>query len=339
MDFLHLILDEIYQFFGLEAVVNIIRSGNYHTLLTRDGFSAILRPVIPFLLVMEIIKCLFQRKFKLIDYKLPFFSYVLNSVIGRFISFAVIIFCVAFFERFAIFKTSFTWYWFIYGYIIWEFAHFIYHFLAHKVRLLWCLHSTHHAPTAMNLSIAYAHFFLEAPYADFIRTTICILLGVHPVTLFVIMAIDGLWGGFIHVSEQSIGNGKLGFLHRFILTPSHHRVHHAKNPLYMDTNFCNLLAIWDQVFKTYQPVQKEVAIEFGITRSMNAHSFIDCYFGEIGALARDVAKAPGWKNKILYIIMPPGWSHTGEDKTASHIRREYLETIAASGRKISKEKS
>src|SRR3954447_4801672 len=101
MDFLHLIFDEIYQFFGLEAVVNIIRSGNYHSLLTRDGFSAILRPVIPFLLIMEIIKCLFQRKFKLIDYKLPFFSYILNGIIGRFISFAVVVFCVAFFEQFA----------------------------------------------------------------------------------------------------------------------------------------------------------------------------------------------------------------------------------------------
>lgn len=54
----------------------------------------------------------------------------------------------------------------------------------------------------MNLSVAYAHFFLEAPYADIIRTTICILLGVNPAMLFVIMFIDGTWGSFIHVGEN-----------------------------------------------------------------------------------------------------------------------------------------
>jgi sterol desaturase/sphingolipid hydroxylase (fatty acid hydroxylase superfamily) len=102
----------------------------------------------------------------------------------------------------------------------------------------------------MNLSISYAHFFLEAPYADFIRTTVCILLGVNPVTLFVVMTIDGLWGGFIHVSEQSIGNGRLGFLHRFILTPSHHRAHHAKIPCTWIPIFATWKSIWDHVFKT-----------------------------------------------------------------------------------------
>ena len=105
--------------------------------------------------------------------------------------------------------------------------------------------------------------------------------------------------GFIHVSEQSIGNGKLGFLHRFHIDAFHHRAHHAKNPLYMDTNFCNLLPIWDHVFKTYQPVKKEVEVEFGITRSMNPNSFIDCYFREIGALAKMWRKH--WDGRIKFI--------------------------------------
>src|SRR5690242_4175652 len=129
------------------------------------------------------------------------------------------------FEKYAIFKTTFTWYWFIYGYIIREFSHFIYHFLAHKVRLLWCLHSTHHAPESMNLTVNYAHFFLEAPYADFIRTSICVLLGVNLQALVLIMFIDGFCGTFIHAGENIIKDGRLGFLNKIILTPSH-RVHH-----------------------------------------------------------------------------------------------------------------
>ena len=142
--------------------------------------------------------------------------------------------------------------------------------------------------------------------------------------LVLIMFIDGIWGGFIHAGEHLIKNGRLGRLGNYILTPSHHRVHHAKNPLYMDTNFCNLLNIWDRIFRTYQPEQPDVPITYGITREMRPNSFVDAYFGEIGALVKDVRRAPGFKNKLLYIIMPPGWSHTGDHKTAKKVREEYF---------------
>jgi sterol desaturase/sphingolipid hydroxylase (fatty acid hydroxylase superfamily) len=176
----------------------------------------------------------------------------------------------------------------------------------------------------MNLTVSYAHFFLEAPYADTIRTTVCILLGVHPELLFLIMFIDGTYGAFIHVGENMIKDGRLGFLNKIILTPSHHRVHHARNPLYIDTNFCNLLNIWDRVFGTYQDEDRAIKVEYGITRKMDSGNFLDVYFGEIVALFKDVYRAPGLKNKLLYMIMPPGWDHMGEHKTAKIIRNKYL---------------
>ena len=326
VDFFTAVYDWIVGFFGVNEFIKIVKSGNYNTFLTYDGFISILGPLFPIVLVLEIFTALVMKKFKAINYKIPFFAYVLNAFIGRFISIAAIVFCIGLFEKFAIIKTTFTWYWFIYGYIVWELAHFVYHYLGHKVRLFWCLHSTHHAPETMNLSISYAHFFLEGPYADVTRTSICILLGVSPPMLFVIMFIDGFWGGFIHIGEQIAKKGKMGYLYKFILTPSHHRMHHAKNPLYMDTNFCNLLNVWDRAFGTYQEEDKNLTIEYGITRKMKPNSFIDSYFGEFGALAKDIHKAPGIKNKILYIFMPPGWSHTGEYKTAKKVRKEYIKS-------------
>jgi hypothetical protein len=155
------------------------------------------------------------------------------------------------------------------------------------------------------------------------------LLGVNQPLLFFIMFVDGTWGAFIHVGENLISNGRLGFLNRFILTPSHHRVHHAKNPLYMDTNFCNLLNIWDRVFGTYRPQRDDIPIVYGITRPMKPGNFLDVYFGEFVALGRDIIKAPGLANKLLYVVMPPGWSHTGDHKTSSVVRREWLEQEAA----------
>src|SRR6195952_4492021 len=216
MHFIKSIYDWIVGFFGVEDLIKIIKSGDYSSFLTYKGIVSIIGPLFPIVLVVEILVALLFKKFKAIDYKISFFSYVLNAVIGRFISIAAIVFCIGLFEKHAIFKTTFTWYWFIYGYIVWEFGHFIYHYLGHKVRLFWCLHSTHHAPQAMNLSVSYAHFFLEGPYADVIRTTVCILLGVSPPMLVVIMFIDGFWGGFIHIGEHMVRDGKMGFLYKFI---------------------------------------------------------------------------------------------------------------------------
>ncbi|HEY1165359.1 MAG TPA: sterol desaturase family protein [Chitinophaga sp.] len=156
------------------------------------------------------------------------------------------------------------------------------------------------------------------------RTGICILAGVNPPLLFFIMFIDGFWGAFIHVGENILPNARLGFLNRIILTPSHHRVHHARNPLYMDTNFCNLLNIWDKVFRTHQHEKQDLKIEYGITREMNPNNFFDVYFGEFYALWKDLVKAPGIKNKFLYMVMPPGWSHTGDHKTAKVTKQAYL---------------
>jgi hypothetical protein len=138
------------------------------------------------------------------------------------------------------------------------------------------------------------------------------------------MFIDGTYGAFIHVGENLIKDGRLGFLNKIILTPSHHRVHHARNPLYMDTNFCNLLNIWDRAFGTYQDEDMKVKVEYGITRKMDSGNFLDVYFGEIVALIKDVYRAPGLKNKLFYIIMPPGWHHNGEHQTAKSIRAKYL---------------
>lgn len=325
MEIIDLLKKEILDFFSVNGLIEMVNSENYSSLKTWAGITTALSPLIPFIVVIEIIMAFARRKLHVIEYRIPFFTYVFNRIVGRYISLGVVAFCIGLFQPLSLVKASPTWYWFIYGYIVWEFSHFIYHYLAHKVRLLWCLHSTHHAPEQMNLSVTYAHFILEAPYADFIRTSICIFLGVSPGMLFAIMFIDGTWGGFIHVGENFIKDARLGFLGKLILTPSHHRVHHARNPLYMDTNFCNLLNIWDRVFKTYQPEQTSIQIEYGITRTINAKNFWDVYFGELYYLGKDVVNAPGLINKFLYIIMPPGWSHSGDHKLASAIRKDYIQ--------------
>ena len=329
MEFLETLYNEVIGFLGISQALEILRSGDYSTFTTYDGIVSLIYPIIPLLLILELILGFIYKKPQAKVYKVNFLIYIFNRFVGRFIAIAMVALCIGLFQQYAPFQTTMTWYWFIYGYIVWELGHFVYHYLGHKVRLFWCLHSTHHAPEDMNLSVTHAHFFLEAPYADTIRTTVCILLGVQPEMLFLIMFIDGTYGAFIHIGENILKNGRLGVLNKIILTPSHHRVHHAKNPLYMDTNFCNLLNIWDRVFKTYQEEQHHIQIEYGITREMDSGNFLDVYFGEIVALAKDVWNAPGMGNKFRYLLMPPGWSHTGDHKTAKVARSAYLESAQA----------
>lgn len=324
MEILQTLYQEIIGFLGVGKAWELFQAGDYSVFTTYDGIISLIYPIIPLLLILEFILAMVYKKPHIKVYKINFLIYLFNRFIGRFIAIAMVAWIIGWLQPLAPFQTSMTWYWFIYGYIVWEFGHFLYHYWGHKVRLFWCLHATHHVPEQMNLSVTHAHFFLEAPYADAIRTTVCILLGVEPALLFLIMFIDGTYGAFIHVGENIMKDGRMGFMNKIILTPSHHRVHHARNPLYMDTNFCNLLNIWDKVFGTYQNEEKEIIIEYGITRKMDSGNFLDVYFGEFGALFKDVAKAPGIKNKVRYLFMPPGWSHLGEHQTAKLVREDYL---------------
>jgi len=334
MEILQTLYKEILGFLGVNGIINIISSGDYSAFSTLDGILTALRPMIPLLLVFEFGLGIAQKNPQTKVYRTNFIIYVFNRFISRYISLGVTGWMIATLQPYAPFNATLTWYWLFYGYVVWEFAHFIYHFLGHKVRLFWCLHATHHTPEDMNLSVAHAHFFLEAPYADAIRTSICILAGLDPKLLFFIMFIDGTYGTFIHVGENLFKDGTLGlqkvrFFGKYILTPSDHRVHHARNPLYMDTNFCNFINIWDRVFGTYQVERKDIPIEYGITRKIDSGNFMETYFGEVWELLKDMASAPSLKAFLLYPIMPPGWSPDGNHRTATVVRQEYLENKEA----------
>lgn len=286
-----------------------MRADDAGQLLSMDSTWGLLMLLIPILLVAEMVSAYSRGQFRWRHFRVPLLILLANSVLSRFVSLSLAVTVASLLKPHAVLQTGFTWYWFIYGYVVWEFSHFIYHWLGHKVRLLWCIHSTHHAPEHMNLSVSYAHFCLEAPYADLVRIGICTFMGVDPMVLVLVIGLDSIWGSLIHIGEELVPDGRMGFLQKIILTPSHHRLHHARNPLYIDTNFCNLLNIWDRLFGTYQEQQDDIPPEYGIKRPMNSNSFMDVYFGEFAALARDIRQAPRWRDKLCYLLLPPDWTH------------------------------
>lgn len=198
--------------------------------------------------------------------------------------------------------------WWVYGLLVYEFFYWLQHFLAHKVRILWCFHSIHHAPTEMNLFVGFNHSFVESLIIRPIFVGILpVLLGVNPVIILVCNIIDTSWGCFLHVSNHTLSR-KLGVLEYFMQTPLHHRAHHSKESKYIDTNFASITLFWDYILGTYKSNEQDIK-EFGITRFVNTQSFWDVQFGELYSLWKDIISAPTLKIKILYIFKKPGWNH------------------------------
>lgn len=268
-----------------------------------------------------------NAKFLLIflrNYKTNFLARVFNEYVSKLFIIFVYIEMMPFFHRYALFAIPNTWWGWLYAYLMWELTYWIWHYLGHRVRLFWCLHAPHHAPAQMNLTVAWVHFFAEGYYTAAVQVPLLMIFGVSPEMVAIILVIDGTWGTFIHCGEAAFKNGRLGWMEKLFITPSHHRVHHARNPLYIDTNFCVLLPFWDWLFGTLQNERKEVVIEYGITRNVNVTSFIDMYFGECILLMKDIKAAKGWGVRMRLIFMPPGWAPGDISHTAKTVRRDFL---------------
>jgi len=264
------------------------------------------------------------RKVRL-HYKSSFLALLVTNLLPKLIVVPVFWVWFSHFKGLQLFTVNLKWYSWVYGYFCWEFASWLFHYSSHRVRLLWCFHSPHHGPSEINMTVNWIRFFAESYYATFVHLLILLVLGVNPAMFFTIIAIDGAWGIFTHISEHAIANGRLGFLQHLLITPAHHRVHHAKNHLYLDTNFANTLPLWDWVFGTLQPLKDEVKPAYGLLRNLDATNFFDLYLGEFLLLYRDVRHAQGIVNKVSYIIRPPGWNPASADNTAAVLRQKFLE--------------
>ena len=225
-------------------------------------------------------------------------------------------------SQFALLDLGMEWYMWPLGLLIFEFWYWLQHWLGHKVRLLWCIHSPHHAPDTLTSLIGLGRSILELPYLGFFLGFMTALCGVPVEMVVVISIIDGFWGKFLHISPKMVP-WRYGPLEYVLQTPRWHRVHHAKNVVYMDTNYTSITLFWDWLLGTLQPLRDSEPVDYGITREVDPESWFDVQFGEFKALWQDVRQAPRLQDKLAYLVMPPGWSHTGEHKTVA-VQKQQL---------------
>ena len=106
-------------------------------------------------------------------------------------------------------------------------------------------------------------------------------------------------------------------------TPSHHRVHHASNPRYLDRNYAGVLMVWDRLFGTFVEERDEESARYGIVKNIETYNPIRIAFHEWVAILRDVRAARSWRDALAVVFAAPGWQSDGRGLTSKNIRREW----------------
>ena len=200
-----------------------------------------------------------------------------------------------------------------------DFLYYWLHRFDHEIRLFWAVHVTHHSSEHLNFTVGFRSSVFQPLYRFFYFIPLAIL-GFKPLDIVFMYSLTQIWGIFVHTELIR----KLGFLEHFMVTPSHHRVHHASNAKYLDRNMGMFLIIWDKMFGTFQaelPEEKYERLKYGLTKPLDKETPSNIVFHEWKQIVADLKRSDiGWKEKIFYLFGPPGWSHDGSRQTSQQIR-------------------
>jgi alkylglycerol monooxygenase len=208
-----------------------------------------------------------------------------------------------FVNRVAIFHIESKVWMFVVGFIALDFAGYWMHRWSHHVNFFWNYHIIHHSSEEFNLAcalrqsistIANPFTFLLIPAA---------LVGV-PESVIAIVAPLHLFAQFWYHTQHI---GKMGFLEKILVTPSHHRVHHAVNKEYLDKNLGQIFIIWDKLFGTYQEELPGVPPVYGITRPVRTWNPVKINFMHLWLLVKDAWRTNNIADKFRIWYKPTGW--------------------------------
>ena len=215
-----------------------------------------------------------------------------------------------------------------------DFLYYWLHRFDHEVRFFWAVHVTHHSSEQMNFTVGFRSSVFQ-PLYRFLYFIPLAWIGFHPLDIIFIYSATQIWGIFVHTELIN----KMGWLENFLVTPSHHRVHHASNPKYLDRNLGMFLIIWDKMFGTFQPELEEKEyqpVKYGLTKPLEKETPVSIIFHEWTSIGKDISRKDiGWKEKWWYVFGPPGWSHDGSRMTSDELRQQEEGNISETPNEIS----
>ncbi len=175
-----------------------------------------------------------------------------------------------------------------------------FHRWSHEANLGWAAHVVHHQSEEMNLAVALRQGAFQAAFSWVFYLPLA-LLGFPPLMFLAVSSFNTLYQFWIHTRLI----GRLGPLEWVFNTPSHHRVHHGRNPKYIDRNHGGTLILWDRLFGTFAAEEDEPV--YGITTPLQSWNPLWAHVHYWVELARKARKTARWRDRLRLFWKPPGW--------------------------------
>ena len=224
--------------------------------------------------------------------------------------------------QFRLFDIPYAWWSFLLCFFAEDLAYYWFHRLAHERRFFWASHVVHHTSQFYNLSTALRQPWTGLFSLNFLFWLPLLWIGFPPPMVLFFSGVSLVYQFWIHTEAV----GRLGPLEWVLNTPSHHRVHHAINPQYLDRNYAGVLIIWDRLFATFEPESDRP--RYGVLADIATFNPIRIALHEWAAMARDVAGAKGLRDALGYAFGPPGWRPDGRGRTSEAVRAEWRAGLA-----------
>ena len=230
--------------------------------------------------------------------------------------------------KYRVFEFPVTWWSVSLAFVLYDLTYYWKHRFAHRVRWFWMEHITHHSSEEYNLTTAVRQPWY-GPFTGLILVGLpMILFGFHPLVIGFVAGLNLVYQYWIHTR---VIDRMPSWFEAVMNTPSHHRVHHATNPKYLDMNFAGVFIVWDKMFGTFIEEDPNEEPVYGIVKPIKSYNPIWIAFHEFVGLVRDCAsdglKPVTWVKRA---INPPGWSPDGQHTRSEDIRRDWLAAQATS---------
>jgi sterol desaturase/sphingolipid hydroxylase (fatty acid hydroxylase superfamily) len=184
-----------------------------------------------------------------------------------------------------------------------DFFYYWNHRFVHRVNIGWAAHQAHHSSEYMNFGTALRQKW--NPWFELVFWVPLPLLGFAPWTLYVAFGFNLIYQFFVHTELVD----KLWRPIEWVFnTPSHHRVHHGSDPEYLDKNYAGILIVWDRMFGSF--VAERQRPKYGLTKPVGTYRLLKLQYGDYAKIVRDVRAAHSWRDRMGYLLGPPGWEPT-----------------------------
>lgn len=222
--------------------------------------------------------------------------------------------------RFRLFDIGWSWWAWGLCFVLDDFAYYWFHRTAHRVRWFWASHVIHHSSQHYNLSTALRQTWTGPISLAFVFRLPLFLAGFPPAMILFCGGLNLIYQFWIHTEMV---DRLPRWFEAVMNTPSHHRVHHATNPRYLDANYAGVFIVWDRLFGSFVPERADDPCRYGIVRNLGTFNPFVAAFHEWIGIARDLAHAGSWRERWGYVAGPPGWSPDGSRDTTEVIRARW----------------